>query len=165
GSGTHIGNGYIISAAHVVGGRDEITIKTDDGEIHEAETLWLNTAYDLALIRMKDYGSIASANLACRVPQIGETITARGNPLAMEFITVWGKIAGKQTEFGPWKSVVITDIATVPGQSGGGVYDQDGNLVGVTVGVALAHVGYTPSIVGLGYIVSGRTVCNLLARG
>ena len=52
GSGVHIGDGFIVTAAHVVGDAKETEIKLDDGATRKAETLWVNKAYDIALVRV-----------------------------------------------------------------------------------------------------------------
>lgn len=165
GSGFHIGDGYLITAAHVVGSAEKVSLKTSLGGSTEAEVLWSNKAYDVALLRLSGPAELQTAPLVCRVPQIGEAITAKGNPATAEFITVWGKVAGSERSFGPWRSVVVTNIATVPGQSGGPVFDAGGNVIGVTVGVMASPVGFSVSLVGIGYVVPARTVCDLLARG
>jgi len=165
GSGFHIGNGYLITAAHVVGVAEKVSLKTSLGGSTEAEVLWSNKAYDIALLRLSGPAELQTAPLVCRVPQIGEAITAKGNPVTAEFITVWGRVAGSEREMGPWRSVVVTNIATVPGQSGGPVFDAGGNVIGVTVGVMASPVGFSVSLVGIGYVVPARAVCDLLARG
>ena len=165
GSGFHIGNGYLITAAHVVKDADKLQLKTSLGGQAKAEVLWTNKAHDIALLRVEGPLDLAVAPLSCRVPEVGEDIMAKGNPASDEFITVWGKIAGGERAFGPWRSVVVTDIATVPGQSGGPVLDSSGNVIGVTVGVLTAPIGFGVSLVGVGYAVPGKAVCDLLARG
>lgn len=165
GSGFHIGDGYIITATHVVKDADKLQLKTSLGGTAEAEVLWANKAYDIALLRLTGPVNLETAPLSCRVPEVGETIVAKGNPAADEFVTVWGRIAGREREFGPWRSVVVTDIAVVPGQSGGPVLDSSGNVIGVTVGVLTAPIGFGVSLVGVGYAVPGKAVCDLLARG
>jgi len=165
GSGFHIGNGYLITAAHVVKDADKLQLKTSLGGQAKAEVLWTNKAHDIALLRVEGPLDLAVAPLSCRVPDVGEDIMAKGNPASDEFITVWGKIAGGERAFGPWRSVVVTDIATVPGQSGGPVLDSSGNVIGVTVGVLTAPIGFGVSLVGVGYAVPGKAVCDLLARG
>lgn len=163
GSGVHIGDGYILSAAHVVQGG--ITAKLDDETEIEAETLWVNEAYDIALLRLKDSSRVASVNLACRVPEINEPITARGNPLRMEWITTRGWIAGAPLSVPlAWKSVLPMSIPLAGGMSGGGLFDRAGNLVGILVGAPLQRIGFGASFVGITYAVDGKTICNLLAR-
>lgn len=164
GSAVHIGGGYFLTAAHVVDGADRVDLVDVSSGKHDAEVLWSNKSYDIALLRSDETPAIATANLACVTPSVGDAITASGNPLNNDFITVWGKIAGGVREIGIWKSVVVTDIVTVPGQSGGPVWDESGSIVGITVGVSVIRQGFSASLVGLGYVVPGSAVCGLLAR-
>src|SRR5690606_16770071 len=92
GSGFQVGDGYIFTAAHVVNKASSVTVKSTTGEEQEAEVLWTNPAYDVALVRVPDAGRIESALLACRAPHAGEEILAKGNPGPQEFISVWGRI-------------------------------------------------------------------------
>lgn len=163
GSGVHIGNGFVLTAAHVVGKSKTADLKLDDGTTRKAEVLWTNKGYDIALIRTSSAGMAASV-LACRSPNDGETITARGNPTILEFVDSYGRVAGNAREVGPWGSVIITDITTVPGMSGGGVFDASGHLIAITVGVMSAPAGMFPSLSGFGTAVPGSTICSLMGR-
>lgn len=174
GSGVHIGNGNIVTAAHVVGDAKTAKVKTIDGAESDATILWVNKDFDIALIHT-DGQMAGSSKLDCREPQLGETLQAAGNPLGLEFISAFGRVAGKARSSGPWKSVVVTDMTTVQGQSGGPVFADDGRIVGINVGVAVAPLKsgksptgeqlYSPSMTGFGFIVPALAVCNLLARG
>lgn len=164
GSGVSIGNGYILTAAHVVKDAKTATLKTKDGKTRRAAVLWANTEYDIALLRSQD-GNMDAATLDCRIAQAGDFITSYGNPLNVEFAAAFGRIAGEPRALGPWKSVFVTDITTVMGQSGGPVFDADGRLIGITVGVMGAPMGFSHSLVGYGFVVPSRAVCDLLARG
>lgn len=163
GSGVHIGNGYILTAAHVVKDAKTAMLKTKDGKIRQATILWANKEYDIALLRSEDTKMDAAA-LDCRLAQAGDSITSYGNPLNVEFASAYGRIAGEPRALGPWKSVFVTDITTVMGQSGGPVFDADGRLIGITVGVMGAPMGFSHSLVGYGFVVPSRAVCDLLAR-
>lgn len=163
GSGVSIGDGYIITAAHVVGTEKTVTLKTSDGSIRPATVLWASKEYDIALVRT-DPDRLGKARLECRVAAEGEPIISMGNPLALEFVSAYGKIAGSPRELAHWKSVYVTDITTIMGQSGGPVFDADGDLIGITVGVMVAPVGFSGSFVGYGFAVPSRSVCDLLGR-
>lgn len=168
GSGTHIGSGYIVTAAHVVDTARSVVIKTDNGRKRYAQVLWVNKDYDLALLRTGPHG-IAAANLSCRALHVGDAIRADGNPLNIEFVSSSGRISGDARPTERHKSAYITDMTTVMGMSGGGVFDKAGDLVGVTSAVAVAPLkvgtGYVPSLTGFGMAVPSFEVCALMGRG
>ncbi|WP_164903167.1 S1 family peptidase [Rhizobium leguminosarum] len=173
GSGVHIGNGLVVTAAHVADGTKPIKIKSSDGAEADAEVLWANKAYDVALLSTK--GKIpGSAEIDCRAPKLGDEIQAAGNPLNLEFVSSFGRIAGNVRKADPWREVVITDITTVMGVSGGPVFGKDGRVVGIAVGVVPAPLKiddgkggttYAPSLTGFGTAVPGSVICMLLGRG
>ncbi len=164
GSGFHIGEGYIVTAAHVLKSAKKITIKSDDGDTRDGEILWVNETRDIGLVRVENPYRLKTANLSCRTPAANESISAPGNPMGLEFVTSHGHVAGTARQAGFWKSVFVTDMTVVPGQSGGPVVAANGDVVGVTVGVALFPLGFSASLTGFGYAVPALEVCNLLAR-
>lgn len=163
GSGVHIGDGFIVTAAHVVGDAKEVQLKAKGGALRKADVLWVNKANDIALLRTSSDG-LDIAKLACHAVKVGDPIVAYGNPLKIEFVAAYGKIAGEPRETGPWKSVYVTDITTVMGQSGGGAFADNGDLIGITVGVMAAPIGFSGSLVGYGFVVPSTAVCELLGR-
>jgi S1-C subfamily serine protease len=164
GSGVHIGKGFIVTAAHVVKGQTEVTIKTHVGQEAKAAVLWASSQYDVALLRTE--ASIPAADLDCRTAQVGSTVVAIGNPLGMDFISSYGKIAGEPREFADtWKSVFVTDLTVIMGNSGGGVFSEDGQLVGIVVGVlGVPGANESKSYLGLSTVVPSSVVCRLMGR-
>lgn len=166
GSGVHIGGGYILTAAHVLLNMDGVRIKTDTLEVQSAEVLWVNKSYDAALIKVDHPDRLKATPLVCETQmQKGALVYSEGNPLGLEGISTWGRIAGKAQAAGPWRNVLITDMVTIPGMSGGGVYDMAGRLVGITVGAMTW--GTSPlsrGLSGIGYIVPGESLCLLMGR-
>jgi serine protease Do len=164
GSGTHIGNGYILTAAHVIRDSDDVEILTDTGRKTKASVLWVNKAYDVALLRDESMRAKVSP-LACRAIPEGAPVTLIGNPADVEFVQVQASIAGKARPYSRWGSVVVVSGAIVPGMSGGGMFDRSGNLRGIVVGVMLAPTGmFGSSMVGIGYAVPSSAVCALMGR-
>lgn len=161
GSGVHIGNGYVVTAAHVV--VDKVPrIKLDDGSEQDAVVLWANKAHDIALLRTAS--TMSASSLDCRVAANGEYVTAEGNPTVFEFVSSAGRIAGVERAFGPWVRVLPVDMTIVMGMSGGPVFAADGRVVGISVGVLVAPVGFAASLTGFGAVVPSAAVCELLAR-
>lgn len=164
GSGVHIGNGYIVTAAHVLGDTGSVKLKSSAGDTQSGSVLWANKTYDIALVRAERPARLAAAKLACRDATVGETVTAEGNPATLEFVTAYGAVAGAPREMGPWKSAFVVDGTIVMGMSGGGVFDAKGNVVGIAVGVMSVPVGFGASLTGFGAVVPSSVVCALLAR-
>lgn len=164
GSGVHIGDGYVVTAAHVVENTKSVTVVSSTGAHSGAEVLWINKTYDIALLRVADVSGFQAAALACRVPQEGETLLAAGNPLSADFINLRGYVAGGEREMGSWKRVVPVDMGVIPGMSGGPVYDEDGSVVGISVGVMLMRLGFGASLTRIGLIVPAAAVCDLMGR-
>lgn len=165
GSAVHIGNGYFLTAAHVANANlGRFDIQLSDGSIRKAEVLWSNKDYDIALIRA-DGRDIEAANLSCRVADVGEQIMVKGNPVILDNISAWGRIAGEERKLGSWKSVLVVDAQIIPGQSGGAVYDYKHDLIGIEVGLVMLPLPtFSTTATGYGLVVSGKSVCELLAR-
>lgn len=156
GSATHIGNGYFLTAAHVI---KEGELPLLDGVV--SEVLWVNNEYDVALLR-SDARDMEAATLDCREPEVGEEIALYGNPLNLNSVTTWGQVSGKARAVGPWGSVNPINAAIAPGMSGGALIDDDGDLVGINVGVMVMPVGFAGGPVGIGYSVPASVVCMLM---
>lgn len=168
GSGVHIGNGLVLTAAHVAAGGG-LVVQTQDGAEYEAKTLWTAGVADVALIKI-DYDGLPSAVLDCDVQESGTEITSWGNPMSLEFVSSTGVIAGEPRDVGQLNNVYVTDTTTIMGQSGGPVFAH-GRLVGITVAVltAPARVNihgwvYASSPIGYGFAVPSSDICEMIGR-
>lgn len=177
GSGVHIGGGLILTAAHVVenaagGGSGNIVIESQTGNRQPAEVLWANQSYDLALIKIPDGSGLRSELLHCggSAPgialRVGDNVTAVGNPLDQQFVTMFGRIGAGVAERGPWREAFIVDMTTVPGMSGGAVYNSMHELIGITVGMGAlpAMGGVILNPFAFGFIVPVDAACVLMGR-
>lgn len=165
GTGFHIGGGRIITAAHVVDGARTVSIKSYDGRISSATVVMVDAGADIAFLETKM--RLLAAELSCDMVPVGEPITSIGNPLGQEFITAFGRIAGEPRAVSTGRSVYVTDITTVMGQSGSAVFAR-GKVIGVISAVMVAPMrlgdNYVPSLVGFGYVVPSPLVCEMLGR-
>lgn len=166
GSGVHIGDGYIITAAHVVDDAATVKIKARDGKSFSADVLWTNKPYDIALVQVAKTASLPSAAMSCRTAAVGENIKSVGNPMGVEFLSTFGRISGEPREFLPnWKSVFVVDMSVLAGASGGPVFDETGSIVAIVVGGLISKNSKSPrSPTGYSFAVPSAAVCNLMGR-
>lgn len=166
GSGVHIGHGFILTAAHVVEGQATMQITDDRGRVQTGTILWANKAYDVALVQIDHAETLAASRLDCTARlAVGDEISAFGNPLNLKFIRTYGKVASDYGAREPWKSSFVASIAVAPGMSGGGVFDKQGDVVGLAVGLAARGSlfgGMAPFAIS--YVVPSSAVCLLMAR-
>ena len=163
GSGVHIGDGLILSAAHVASEGDVVKLKLDDGTTRDAQVVWASKASDIALLQTSPAG-LAASPLSCAPAIVGQSVTARGNPLVLEFVTTYGHIVGAPRQMQEWASVVPVDMVILPGMSGGPLFNPAGEVVGINVAVLTVPLGLSPSVTGLGMVVPADHICALLGR-
>lgn len=157
GSGVHIGGGFVVTAAHVVADQKLVVVLTEAGDEQRAEVVLLDTLDDLAIVRIKSFAKLAASTIACRAPAVGEAISVRGNPLGLEFVSAWGRVSGLPRALAHWRSVMIVNMAILPGNSGGPVFDADDRILGIAVGLIV--LGGAPTTYAT--VVPGPTLCRL----
>ena len=164
GSGVSLPGGVILTAAHVVRGAQTVSLKMSDGKTAPAEVMWVSPEYDIALLHTD--AVIPATHLACNEAAVGTEVRAVGAPLGVEFISSYGRIAGKPRQIGPVKSVLVTDITTIMGNSGGPLFDDAGDVVGVVSMIMLVPKAPSdaPTPTGFGFAVPTSVVCKLIGR-
>jgi S1-C subfamily serine protease len=163
GSGVHIGDGYFLTAEHVVRGKKsaDISIKTSDQRNRGAEILWSNATYDVALLRAEKVDGIDVATLDCSPVREGMRVTLHGNPADLEFVSIEGRFAGELRKMGNWEEALPFDGTIMGGMSGGAAVSADGDTVGIIVGVLNSGtIGNPPT--GIGAIVPASTICAIM---
>jgi S1-C subfamily serine protease len=167
----HIGNGYFLTAAHILGkDQTQLVMETSLGQRLIADLLWSSHQYDISLLYSKDYDqvSIEQYDLDCGKVTLGQELIFVGNPTHLNFIHTWGRVSSDAIEVPMmWRRAIPVNAAILPGMSGGAVLDTDGNLKGINVGTMTAISGMTAlgpqvSFTGLSYIVEASDICFLM---
>lgn len=173
GSAEHVGDGYVLTAAHILQAVDRpVTLISDASKNpRDAEVLWANDDYDVALLRTEPDG-LAKRTLSCLLPPIGAAVSWYGNPRYEDFVVAFGQIGSKPRVSQPWKSVFIVNGPIVRGFSGAALQDRSGRMVGMIVGTMTdivtsandkkAITGYHGT--AMGYAVPGKTICELMGQ-
>jgi serine protease Do len=140
GSGVIISeDGYILTCHHVVNNAKSVTVTLNSGSKYEASLVGSDQASDLAVIRIKPKTDepLVFAEQGCSADLIvGERVVAIGNPLGTLGGTVTDGIVSATernivTNDGTKMTLLQTNAAINSGNSGGGLFNLDGKLIGV----------------------------------
>ena len=150
-------NGYIATCAHVVEGAKSITVTLNDDTAYPASLVGTDTRNDLAIIKIEAEGLTHAALGDSDMLTVGEDVIAIGNPLgelrgtatAGIISAVKRSITVENTEM----ELIQTDAAISPGNSGGGLFNASGRLIGIVN----AKVSDT-SAEGLGFAIPVNSV-------
>jgi serine protease Do len=184
GTGVYLGNGNVLTAAHVAkeGVASGFTVKDTHGTEVHAVVLWFDEVADVGLLKLdgpfvdKDgvVEVLPTAKLKCDTPdvKIGDFVKTTGYPLNLERISTWGRVAGEVTSrehLNDTKQVnFIADMTIAPGSSGGPLFDTDGNLAGIVVAISVAPVMSPigvpmPALIALTYVIPKSVICHELS--
>ncbi len=155
GSGVIISeDGYIVTNNHVISGADKITVYVlpADGEgeeeTYEASVVGTSESNDIAVIKIDAKGLVPAAFADSTQLEIGELAVAIGNPTGLIHGSVTAGIISALEQEVTIDDVTInaiqTDAAVNPGNSGGGLFDSYGNLIGVVYArnASTQNIGY-----------------------
>ena len=146
-------DGYILTNAHVVqdGKAEKIEVLLTNGKKSSAKLLWYDTTLDLAVIKTDLTGLKPVEMGDSDKVQIGDKAIAIGNPLGLDLQSTLtsGYISGKDRTITlqnglQMDGLMQTDAAINSGNSGGGLFDQEGKLIGINTAKASAEgIGFT----------------------
>ena len=141
GSGVIISeNGYIITNAHVITNdsgevADNIVVRLPNTHVYKAAVVGYDTDSDIALIKIEETGLTAAVVGESDKLAVGEELVVVGNPLGELGGTVTnGIVSATEREIdvgGITMSLIQTNAAVSPGNSGGGMFNMKGQLVGI----------------------------------
>ena len=154
-----IDNGTILTNLHVVAGADRVKVEFADGLISEARIVALQPEHDLAVLRAKtipdDLVAATMRSTADLAP--GDHVVAVGFPFGIGPSVSSGVVSGLKREFrSPEGKRVLTnliqfDAAANPGNSGGPLVTQEGEVVGIVT--AILNPTEEGFFVGIGFAV------------
>ncbi|MEM2786376.1 MAG: trypsin-like peptidase domain-containing protein [Candidatus Nitrosotenuis sp.] len=153
-------DGYIVTNQHVIGGADDIVIRTREGKQFRAKLVGQDPIADLALLKV-DGKTLPYAELGdSEAVRIGEWVIAVGSPLGFESTLSVGVVSAlnRDLEAGPGSAPLVgaiqTDAAINLGNSGGALANLHGQVIGINTQIASPNRGS----VGIGFAIPASRV-------
>ncbi len=131
-------NGLILTAAHVVGEEETVTVRLEDGEEIQGTVLGGTTGADVAVIQVDRTGLPAAELALDDDPEVGQLAIAVGSPWGLQGTVTAGIISAVDQSIpsgGSVRAVLQTDAAINPGNSGGPLVDREGRVLGINVSI------------------------------
>ena len=150
------GTAFVVTNHHVINGGYDIKVKNLEGKEYDAGIIGSDVSEDLALLWVEvDYSPECAIIADSNDILVGETVYAIGNPLGTLGGTVTkGIISATSREIlmgDYYMNLMQTDAAVNNGNSGGGLFSEDGYLVGLVN-------GGMPSQDGIGFAIPASSV-------
>ncbi len=155
-------DGYILTNAHVVDGVKEVQVKLTDRREFTAKVIGTDKKTDVALIKIdaKDLPTVKIGE--SNDIKVGQWVAAVGSPFGFENSVTAGIVSATSRSLpgGSYVPFIQTDVAVNPGNSGGPLFDLDGNVVGINSQIYSASGGY----MGLSFAIPIDVAMNVMQQ-
>src|SRR5947207_13212610 len=155
--------GYIVTNNHVIEDADQITVTLNDGTALPTKLLGRDDKTDLALLKVQTKKPLTAAHWGdSDKARIGDWVMAIGNPFGLGSTVTAGIVSARNRDIsaGPYDDFIQTDAPINRGNSGGPLFDMDGNVVGIASAI------YSPSggSVGVGFAMRSNMANGVIAQ-
>ncbi len=145
-------NGLIVTNNHVIDDADEIQVYTTDGKRYPAKVVGADDKTDLAVLSITPEEPLPFVSFGdSDTADVGDWVMAIGNPFGLGGSVTLGIVSARNRNIdtGPYDSFIQTDAAINLGNSGGPLFDMDGNVIGINTAI----ISRTGSALGIGFAV------------
>lgn len=137
-------DGYILTNAHVVRGASEVDVKLTDRREFKAKVIGADSRTDIALLKI-DAGNLPTLKIGdpSKV-RVGQWVVAMGSPFGFENSVTAGIVSAKSRVLpdSGYVPFIQTDVAVNPGNSGGPLFDLNGEVIGINSQIYSQTGGY-----------------------
>lgn len=153
--------GYIVTNNHVIKDADEIKIILHDDTSLDATLVGTDEKTDIAVLKIDTKSSLAAAKWGdSDTAKIGSWILAIGNPFGLGGTVTAGIVSARQRDInaGPYDDFIQTDASINRGNSGGPLFNVNGEVIGVNTAI------FSPSggSVGIGFAIPSNLAKNVV---
>ena len=135
-------SGYIVTNNHVIEDSDQITVTLNDGTNLPAKLVGRDDKTDLALLKVTPKKRLPATHFGdSDKARIGDWVIAIGNPFGLGSTVTAGIVSARNRNInaGPYDDFIQTDAPINRGNSGGPLFDMDGNVIGINSAIYLAE--------------------------
>ena len=145
--------GYVVTNNHVIQDADEITVTLHDNSVFKASVVGRDTKTDLALLKIdpgkKQLVSVPFGN--SDQSRVGDWVLAIGNPYGLGGTVTAGIVSARARDInsGPYDDFIQTDASINRGNSGGPMFNTNGEVIGINTAI------FSPSggSIGIGFAI------------
>lgn len=156
-------DGYIVTNNHVIDKADEIVIEFFDGKELVAKLVGRDPKTDIAVLKVEASEPLPFVGFGdSDIARVGDWVMAIGNPLGQGFSVSAGIISARNRTLrsGPYDDFIQTDAAINRGNSGGPLFNMNGEVIGVNTAIISPNGGS----IGLGFSMSSRVVGRVVKQ-
>lgn len=156
-------DGYVITNNHVVAGADEIQVHLSDRRVFAAEVIGLDEPSDLALLKI-DADNLPYVEFGdSDAIRVGDWVLAIGSPFGLEFsaaagiVSAMGRSIPGRSSYN-YMSFIQTDVAINQGNSGGPLFNLDGEVIGINSQILSSTGGSN----GISFSIPSNVATNVI---
>lgn len=164
GSGFFIDNkGHVVTNNHVIQDADEVTVILHDDTRLEAKVIGRDAKTDIAVLKVEPHSKLAPVKFGnSDVLRVGDWVLAIGNPFGFGGTVTAGIISarGRDINAGPYDDFLQSDASINRGNSGGPMFNLDGEVIGINTAI------FSPSggSVGIGFAIPSNIAQGVIQQ-
>ncbi|MDB4012497.1 Do family serine endopeptidase, partial [Planktomarina temperata] len=153
-------DGFIVTNNHVIEGADEIEIEFFSGERLAAKVIGTDKNTDIAVLKVASDAPLPFVSFGdSDTARVGDWVVAMGNPLGQGFSVSAGIVSARNRALsGIYDDYIQTDAAINRGNSGGPLFNLDGEVVGVNTAILSPNGGS----IGIGFSMASNVVSRVV---
>lgn len=156
-------SGIVVTNNHVIDGADEITVNFPDGLSLKAKLLGRDERTDLAVLKVEPTRALVAVPWGdSDKARVGDWVLAIGNPFGLGGSVSAGIVSARNRDInqGPYDNFIQTDAAINKGNSGGPLFNMDGEVIGINTAI------YSPSggSIGIGFSIPSNLARSVVAQ-
>ena len=156
-------SGIVITNNHVISDANEVTVIFTDGQKLKAEIVGKDTKVDVAVLRVKPDKPLKAVKFGdSDKSRVGDWVMAVGNPFGLGGSVTAGIISARNRniESGPYDNYIQTDASINKGNSGGPLFNMDGEVIGINTAILSPSGGS----IGIGFATPANTVTPIIEQ-